>query len=451
LARLVDPLLDAMNIVQITPGAGGMYCGGCFRDNALVAALRQQGHQTLMVPLYLPLTLDEPDQSAGTPIFFGGINVYLDEKFAFFRSAPRWLHNLLSSPFLLRWASGRAAKTRAADVGELTLSMIRGEEGNQARELADLIAWLKTQPKPDVICLSNALLVGFARKLKEELRVPIVCLLAGEDTFLDGLPSAFRNAGWQILSERCADVDLFLPPSRYYAELMSRRLALREGQARVLPNGINLNGYSGRQAGAEAQSPPVLGYFARMCREKGLDTLVDAYLLLKKRDASRDLHLHIGGGCGPGDQGLVTEQRNKLEGAGVLADVKFFPNVDHADKLAFFQNLTVFSTPALYGEAFGLYVIEALAAGVPVVQPRHAAFPEVIEATGGGVLCAPGDATALADGIESLLRDPRRAVELGRAGRQAVEQQFSIERMAANLVKALEPVCAPVEVPASVK
>jgi hypothetical protein len=81
-----------MNIVQITPGAGSMYCGGCFRDNSLVAALRKQGHQTLMVPLYLPLTLDEPDQSAGTPIFFGGINVYLDQKSALFRKAPRWLH-----------------------------------------------------------------------------------------------------------------------------------------------------------------------------------------------------------------------------------------------------------------------------------------------------------------------------------------------------------------------
>ena len=84
-----------MNIVQITPGAGGMYCGGCFRDNALVAALRKQGHETLMVPLYLPLTLDEADQSAGTPTFFGGINVYLEQKSALFRKAPKWLHSLL--------------------------------------------------------------------------------------------------------------------------------------------------------------------------------------------------------------------------------------------------------------------------------------------------------------------------------------------------------------------
>ncbi|HUR44250.1 MAG TPA: hypothetical protein VMZ27_00145, partial [Candidatus Saccharimonadales bacterium] len=142
-----------MRIVQITPGAGGMYCGNCFRDNALVAELRKGGHETLMVPLYLPMTLDEEDQSTGTPIFFGGISVYLEQKSALFRNMPGWVHNVLSSPKLLKWAAGKAAKTKAADVGELTLSMLQGEEGNQARELDEFIAWLKGQPKPDVICL----------------------------------------------------------------------------------------------------------------------------------------------------------------------------------------------------------------------------------------------------------------------------------------------------------
>ena len=423
-----------MNIVQITPGAGGMYCGGCFRDNALVAALRKQGHETLMVPLYLPLTLDEADQSAGTPTFFGGINVYLEQKSAIFRKAPKWLHSLLASPALLKWASKYSARTRAADVGDLMLSMLRGEEGNQARELSDLIAWLKTQPKPDVICLSNALLVGMARKLKAELNCAVTCLLGGEDAFLDGLPPSVRETAWKTLSDRCRDVDLFLPPTRYFGDLMSRRLALRTNQVRVVPNGINLAGYQP----AEPQSPPVLGYFARMCREKGLDTLVDAYLLLKKRDAGKNLRLHVGGGCGPTDEPFVEAQRRKLREAGAMDDAQFFPNVDHAGKIAFLRNLTVFSTPALYGEAFGLYVIEALAAGVPIVQPRHAAFPELLEATGGGVLCEPGDPKSLADGIESLLRDPKRARDLGARGRDVVAREFSIETVATKTLSAFE-------------
>ncbi len=423
-----------MNIVQITPGAGGMYCGGCFRDNALVAALRKQGHETLMVPLYLPLTLDEADQSAGTPTFFSGINVYLEQKSALFRSTPQWLHKLFASPALLKWASRYSARTRAEDVGDLMISMLRGEEGNQARELDELIAWLKDHAKPDVICLSNALLVGMARKLRRELNSAVACILGGEDAFLDGLPANFRDEAWRTLAERCRDVDLFLPPTRYFGGLMSRRLSLRPERVQIVPNGINLAGYEA----ARPQNPPVLGYFARMCKDKGLDTLMDAYLLLKRRDAGKHLQLHVGGGCGPGDEPFVELQRNKLRSAGALGDVQFFPNVDHAGKLAFFRGLTVFSTPALYGEAFGLYVIEALAAGVPVVQPRHAAFPELIETTGGGIVCEPGSPQSLADAIESLLRDSARARALGRTGRDAVLREFGIDTVAAKTVQAFE-------------
>jgi glycosyltransferase involved in cell wall biosynthesis len=323
------------------------------------------------------------------------------------------------------------------------LSMLRGEEGHQARELNDLIAWLKTQPKPDTICLSNALLAGFARQLKAELKTPVVCLLAGEDTFLDGLPPSVRDAAWATLAERSRDVDLFLPPSRYYADLMSGRLALRPQQVQVLPNGISLAGYSdSRYQTPNGHGSPVLGYFARMCREKGLDTLVDAFVFLKQRDNTKNLRLHVGGGCGPGDEPFVEQQRRKLAQAGLTSDVQFFPNVDHAQKIAFYEGLTVFSTPALYGEAFGLYLIEALAAGVPVVQPRHAGFPEIIEATGGGVLCEPGSPKALADAIEDIIRDPARARELGVRGQDAVKHSFTIERMGVNFVAALQNLSA---------
>jgi glycosyltransferase involved in cell wall biosynthesis len=424
-----------MNLVQITPGAGGMYCGGCFRDNALVAALRRAGHAVTMVPLYLPLTLDEPDQSAGTPVFFGGVSVFLEQQSGLFRRAPRWLRRALAAPAVLRWAAGRAAKTRAADVGELTLSMLRGEEGRQARELEDLVAWLKSQPRPDVICLSNALLAGLARRLRRELGAPVACQLQGEDTFLDALPAGVREAAWRELAARAAEMDLLLAPSRYYAELMERRLNLPAGRVRVVFNGIDLDGYS---VPALAPDPPVLGYFARMCAEKGLGTLVDAYLLLKQREGARALRVRVGGGCGPSDAPLVEQQRAKLARAGVLQDAEFFPNVDRAGKIRFLQSLSIFSTPALYGESFGLYVLEALAAGVPVVQPRHAAFPELIEATGGGVLCEPGDAKALADAIENLLLHPLHARHLGRRGREAVEREFSVGHMAARVVAAFD-------------
>ncbi len=422
-----------MNIVQLTPGAGGMYCGNCFRDNALVAELRKLGHDVTMLPLYLPMTLDEPDQSAGAPVFFGGVNVYLEQKSALFRHMPAFLHRWLASPRILKWAAGRAAKTRAADVGDLTLSMMRGEEGKQARELDELIAWLRSHHRPDVICLSNALLVGLVRKLKSELRCPVVITLQGEDTFLDALPPRDREAAWQLLAERAREVDLFIAPSRYYDELMSRRLGLRRDQVRVLYNGINLDGFGTRDTESPAQNAPVLGYFARMCREKGLPLLVDAFIEIRRRNRVPGLKLHVGGGCGPADEPVVAEQKQKLAAAGLLSDVQFFVNVTREQKLEFLRGLTVFSTPALYGEAFGLYVIEALAAGVPVVQPRHGGFPEIIEETGGGLLTDP-TAGDLAEGIESLLLAPGRARALGESGRNVVHQRFSIQSMAGQTI-----------------
>jgi glycosyltransferase involved in cell wall biosynthesis len=441
-----------VNLLQLSPGAGAMFCGNCLRDNALVAALRDQGHQVLMVPLYLPVTLDESDQSAGMPIFFGGVNVYLEQKSAFFRAAPRWLHGLLSSRHMLDFAAGRAVRTRASGLGELTQSMLRGELGKQVRELDELIAWLKTQPRPDRIFLSNALLLGMARRLRAELGAPVVCMLQGEHSLLDALPEAEREECWRIMSERAAEVDMLVAPSRYFADVMQRRLGVPPARVRVVPNGINLSGYrpglramsdppdamSANAAPVAGSPPPVLGYFARMCAEKGLDTLIQAYIRIRQRGRVPGLKLRVGGNCGPLDEEFVNTLRRQLEAAGLRQDTEFCPNLDRAAKVEFLRSLSVFSVPALYGEAFGLYLLEALAAGVPLVQPRSGAFPELIEATGGGILCAPGDAQALADAIEGLLLEPARARALAERGQRAVFEKFSAEAMARGIIAAVQ-------------
>jgi glycosyltransferase involved in cell wall biosynthesis len=426
-----------------------MYCGNCLRDNTLVEALRRLGHEVLMVPLYLPLTLDEPDQSGNTPIFFSGINVYLEQKSAWFRHAPNWLHRLLASRPLLRLAADRAAKTRASELGDLTLSMLRGEEGRQARDLDELIAWLKSQPKPDVIFLSNVLLIGFARRMRKELCAPVVCMLQGEDYFLDGLYEPHRTACWKTLAERSGDVDRFVGLSHYFADLMRERLGLLPERVQVVYNGISLQGYGdgvestlqpSNSSPSESDSGPVLGYFARMCREKGLDVLVEAFIRLRQRGRVRGLKLRVGGTCGPADETFVEGVRRRLESTGFLAEAQFCPNLDRSAKQAFLRSLSVFSVPAVYGEAFGLYVLEALAAGVPVVLPQSGAFPELIEATRGGVLCAPG---SLADAIEGLLIEPQRAQALGKTGRQVVWEQFSAEAMARNILQVVESLHSP--------
>jgi len=431
-----------VKLVQLTPGAGGMYCGNCFRDNALVAALRRQGHDTLMVPLYLPLTLDEAP-TASTPTFFGGINVYLDQLLPLHRRLPGWVRRLFDAPALLKFASGRAAKTKAEDVGELTLSMLRGEEGNQARDLEELIQWLGQQPPPDAVFLSNALLIGLARQLRQRLKTKVIVFLQSEETFLDSIPGEAGRACWENLAQRAGDVDGWIAPTRYFAERMTQRLRLSPERVRVVPNGISLDGYSGlpQRTAKRPGNPLTLGFFARMCPEKGLDLVVDAFIELRRRGHLPNLRLKVSGGCGPTDEPYVDEQRGKLARAGLADEATFQPNVSRAEKVRFYAECDVLSVPARISESFGLYQIEALAAGTPLVQPDRAGFAEILDDTGGGVVCGPNTVEALVGELEPLLLNPVQLHELGTTGRASVFERYTDATMAAEIVRATESLC----------
>ena len=174
---------------------------------------------------------------------------------------------------------------------------------------------------------------------------------------------------------------------------------------------------------------------------KGLDTLVDAFIIIRKRNKAGRVRLRVGGSCGPADDLFVAGLRGKLQAEGLLEDVDFARNVAHDSKIDFLKSISVFSVPARYGEAFGLYLIEALAAGVPVVQPRCASFPQLVEATGGGFLFEPENPEALAmAACQQLLMHPQKAHGLGETGRKAVRAHFSSEAMAQTVLKLYQKV-----------
>jgi glycosyltransferase involved in cell wall biosynthesis len=423
-----------MRIVQITPSAGGgFYCENCLRDATLAKAMLKLGHDVLMVPLYLPLQIDDIDPSDITPIFFGGINVYLQQKSNFFRRSPRWLDRLFDSPKLLSWVGRKAGMTSARDLGETTISMLCGEKGKQIKELDRLIEWLDTQEnKPDVVCLSNILLAGLARSIKRRLGVPVVCLLQDEDGFIDGLASPYSEQAWQIIAERASDVNAFIAVSKYYADVMRKRLELQPDQIYVVYTGISLDGYGSEQLRPEI---PTIGYLSRMCPDRGLDTLVDAFINLKKNENLGNTRLRITGGMRADDKTFLDNIRQKLSSCGLIEDVEFLPDFDSNSKLAFLQSLSVLSVPEKQPVAYGLYVLEALAAGVPVVEPASGVFPELLEITGGGVLYEPNNAEALAAKMEPLLLKPDAVQQLGKQGRKAVFEKFNIEQTAEEMVR----------------
>ena len=415
-----------------------MYCGNCFRDNALVAELRRQGHDTVMVPLYLPMTLDEAPTVGTTPTFFGGINVFLSQKMAWYRRAPAWLRRAVDAPWLLKWAAGKTAKTRPQDVGELTVSMLRGEEGCQTRELEDMVDWMSRLPRPDAVYLSNALLLGFARRLRASLGTRVISFLQSEESFLDSLPEPFRSESWRLMAERGRELDGWIAPTRYFADRMIGRLGIDPERVRVARSGISLEGYRDlpeRSGQGFRGGSPTLGFFARMCPDKGLDTVVEAFIELRRQDRFSRLRLKVGGGCGPGDLAFVESQRRRLAEVGLADAASFHPNLSRDEKLAFLASLDVLSVPSRFSEAFGLFVVEALAAGTPVVQPDVCGFREIIEATGGGLLCPQNTPASLAGTLGELLSDPARLRSLGEQGRRAVAEKFSDAAMAREVLE----------------
>jgi glycosyltransferase involved in cell wall biosynthesis len=394
------------------------------------------GHECLTIPLYLPLPGGQSGSAGISPIFFGGLNVYLQQKFAFFRKTPRWLDSLFDSPRLLRWLGRMAGMTSARDLGETTISMLRGEEGRQIKELHRLIDWLDThENRPDIICLSNILLAGLAKSIKQGLGVPVACLLQDEDEFLDGLTSPYSKRAWDLISERLRDIDVFIGVSKYYTETMKRRLKLDPDKTFVIYTGISIDEY---EYHADQPEVPTIGYLSRMCPEKGLDTLVDAFLKIKKNEKLRNAKLRIAGGKRSDDETFLDKIRQKLRSNGIIDDVEFLPDFDRKARIAFLRSFSVLSVPEKQPVAYGLYALEALATGVPVVQPASGVFPELLEITGGGLLFEPNNVEALADALVSLLLNPAKARRLAEQGRAAVCEKFNIDQTAEQIVRIYE-------------
>jgi glycosyltransferase involved in cell wall biosynthesis len=401
-------------------------------DNTLVAELQRQGHDALLIPTYTPITTDEPDVSQKR-VFFGGINVYLQQKLSLFRHTPWLLDRLLDAPRLLRWVSRFAVKTKAEELGDLTISMLRGEHGHQRKEVAKLVRWLREEIKPEIVCLTNALISGMVHEMKRELRVPVLCTLQGDDIFLEALPPQFRDRAIALISDHCREIDGFIATSNYYADFMAGYLSIPRDRFHVVYPGLNMAGH-GAPAPPRDTPPYVIGYFARICPEKGMHQLVEAFRLLSKMPDAPHARLHVSGWLGENHRGYLNGLHDKLQSAGLGGHFHHVESPDHSGKVRFLQGLDVLSVPTVYREPKGLYVLEALANGVPVVQPRHGSFPELIEHTGGGHLVNSDDPDDLARGLHRLLTDQAYREELGRKGKEAVHRRFTASIMSEETV-----------------
>ena len=426
-----------MKVAYITAGAAGMYCGTCIHDNMVATVLKKQGHNVSLIPTYTPTRTDEANVSLNR-VFFGGINVYLQQKLSFFRHTPWALDKLLDNPTLLNGLARFSSSTAAQDLGQLTVSMLSAEQGHQSKELAKLVKWLTEEDKPDIVYLTNSMLVGFTREIKKALDVPVICALQGEDIFLQDLIEPYRSEALILLRERAMDPDGFVAPCNYYARFMAETyLDVPIDKIDVVPLGLNMDGH-GLPVQKPEPPPFIIGYLARICPEKGLHVLVDAFRLVAEVLGADNVQLHVAGYLGKKDEPYLEELVNQIQAWDLSDSFVHHGEVTRTQKIEFLNRLHVFSVPTVYRESKGLSIIESLANGVPVIQPRHGAFPEMLDATDGGLLVEPKSAEAVAAGIIELLKDTDRREHLGETGKTNVHQKFNDTIIAEQLLKVFE-------------
>ena len=424
-----------MRMLHLTAGAAEMYCGSCLRDNALAAALRRRGHDVVLMPIYTPTTTDEDNVS--TPhVFFGGVSVFLEQHVPLFRHTPAILDRVWDSNAVLKLASKRQIKVDPAVLGGMTVSMLKGEAGHQRKEVDKMRRWLAHEPRFDVVSLPFTLLIGLARPLREALRAPIVCTLQGEDLFLEQLPQPWKSEAIDLIRRAVPDVDVFISVSEAYADAMSSYFAIPRQKIVVVPIGITLEGH--RPKATRTAPPFTIGYFGRIAPEKGLHLLADAYGILRMKSGVPPTRLLAGGYMLNEHRPYLDRIERQLRDWGLTDHFRYAGAPDRAGKIALFQEMDVMSMPATYDEPKGFTLIEAMANGVPIVQPNRGAFQEIVRRTGGGLLVRPDDPQALADGLFTLLTDRQRAAQLARAGIEGVARHYTVDAMAEAAERVLQ-------------
>lgn len=421
-----------MNVVHLTPGSGNFYCENCLRDLSLIRAMQRAGLHVQMLPMYLPIGVPDAPPTR-TRVFFGGLNVYLQQKSRLLGRLPRFLDGWLNSPRLLRWLSGRSGMIDPAELGQLTLSMLQGPDGRQAKELSRLVDFLRAGQPPDVVVLSNALLLGLAPVLRAELHVPVACMLQDEDAWLDNLHPPYRDECWKRMAASAAFVQAFIAPSRYFMDFMQARLNLDPSRLHLVHGGVEPADYreNGTRLLASLAAVPTVGYLSRMCEEFGLDLLVEALAILRRQPSLANVRLRVAGGQTAQDEPFVRSVRHRIAALGL--DVEFLGSLDEVGRRQFLSSISLLCVPARRPQAFGLYQLESLACGTPLVLPAHGSFVELAQELGGSVLHQPLSPDSIAQAMHSLLSDSVAAHELGQAGRRNVLSGFTLDAAAQEL------------------
>ncbi|MDO9154029.1 MAG: glycosyltransferase family 4 protein [Paludibacter sp.] len=420
-----------MKIAYLLPGSGGsFYCGNCLRDKVFTKSLKQSGHDILMIPMYLPLSIDQCD--ADSPIFYGAVNIYLEQLSPIFKKMPHWLKKFLDSDKVLRFAAKQSGSTKAEGNESMTISMLQGTHGKQSENLDELIYWLKEHEKPDVVHLSNALLSGLAQKLKQELNCTVVCTLQDEDEWIDEMREPFASQTWKLIESNAAYIDSFIAVSEYYAALIKSKIQIPAEKLHVVYNSIGIDTI---RESKHDKNHHTIGYMSKINSLFGADLLFDAFVELKKEKQFSTLKLKYTGGYTDDFSKVVRTIKQKAKQNSIENDVEFFDDLSSIGKNKFLDSISILCVPSRRKEAFAIQVLEAYAAEVPSILPNTGAYPEINNRSNAGLLYVPNDTKNLVNVLRELLTNEVLYHELKQNCHKAIQSVFNSREQSLQIIE----------------
>lgn len=424
-----------MKIVYLVTSSGGsFYCTNCYRDMLFFKAIKKYGNAEVeALPLYLPPEKIYVENGFSTDVFFGAVSLFIREKIPALEKMPTFLEKIFDSPPLLNIAAKSASSTRTSGLEEMTLSLIDSSSRKHIKELENLVKYLRESAKPDIIHLSNSLIIGLAKQIKDYLDVKIVCSLQNEDDWINEMKEPYQSKAWKMIGKESVNVDAFISPSKYFRDFIVSKTGISSDKIKIVPTGIEPE--TAVIPAAKKAVEPAIGFLSRVSYNNGFDKLVDAFIKIKDSGDFENLNLHVCGGYTADDKPFIKEQIKKINDSGFKNSVRIFQEFQGKGKTEFLESVCLISVPVRKPDAYGLYVLEANAAGVPVVEPSTGSFPEIIEATDGGILYEPDTVDALTENILNLLRNSDILKETGLRGRKNVLTKLTTVQTANALMQ----------------
>jgi len=308
----------------------------------------------------------------------------------------------------------------------MTLSMIKGDDANFAKQTDKIIEWITHHDTPDIIHLSSSLLIGIAKAIKIHINIPVVCSLQDEEVWIESLENRYVQEAWASIGQNVKYVNRFLASSQFYkSKALGKIPDIKEIE--VVYPGVPVKKY----ASSHYPEEPTIGFFYHMNSVNGLHILAEAFVNVKKKKSVERLRLHIGGGFTTADRKFLKKIHQILYPYQDCVAWHHAYTLDEHTK--FYSGISAICVPITFEEAAGLYLCEAFAAGRPAIEPDTGSFAEIV--ANGGILYSPNTPDALTNAIEKLFADRTSYNSYCKNAQQLSQSRYNDWLLAATLHK----------------